>query len=233
MAKAKSNTVPPWTYLGGTSRRYYNPITGQFLSREAYDRSYGSLKKRGFASFKHATASVAPELRKSRPARGRAGASRSRGGSTAFSGLQPLKGRQGRAVSIPFRAYYDAETGEFEDDVWDYQEGYIDAIARIRRNGKIASISMGVRLEGGPMGARDITIIPLTDKYSAPTFEQYLEALLESLQDLGGSDMQPEEEAISMLIHVHFFPEFFVKGPSRKMLRIIKRSTEKRNRKKK
>jgi hypothetical protein len=38
---AGPNAVGPWVPLGGRSRRYFNPTTGQTISRRAYDRLYG------------------------------------------------------------------------------------------------------------------------------------------------------------------------------------------------
>ena len=211
----KPTVIDPWVYLGGTSRRYWNPQTGAFLSREGYEKTYGRLKRLGFASFKKATAAVPLEIRASRPARGRGGVSRLEG-AKAFSGLRPLKGRVSRKVRLPFMASYVEEDEKvFYEEAEGYRDVYEDAIKRIQNNTKIFALGIGATKHTMGMNF-DFVFIPLTATEAAPSFDEMLEALLLRLYD---GDL-----VVSLFIYVRFYDKFVPKGPSRKALRIARKS---------
>lgn len=194
--------VPPWIALGGTARRYRNAETGAQLSREAYDRAFGSLKKRGAKSFKEAAKRTSPELRAARPSKAASYARKPKSGSKAFSGLKPLAGRRTRSVAIPFHAYWDGEVTRFEDDAEPYRGGYDDAVTRIQNNSRIVSLQVFFSILNSTAGvSRLVPANTAVEPGSAETFDETVADILRVVAD------SPRVEVIGMEIRVAFKAE--------------------------
>jgi len=200
----------PYVPLGGTSRRYKNVITGETISREKYDRYFGSLFKRGAKSFHEAAAKEEEEVRLARPAKGR-GSARRRYGASNISGVRPLIGRQSRNVVLPFDVYYDGEGGEDEDDYDDeggrtafyedaenYRGEYNDAVERVRANSAIHSVSLVVEYENPRTGrSGSYTIRRIERKGSLATYDEFLEDL--------ATKAYPGDHFTALAFHLRFY----------------------------
>lgn len=210
MARLGSSSAEyPWVYLGGSSRRYKNVLTGETISREKYDRYYGSLFRRGAKSFHEAAKREEEEVRLSRPARGR-GSSRRRYGSENVSGVRPLLGKQSRNVVLPFDVYYDGETDEedddgeggdrtqFYEDAENYRDDYNDAVQRAHANPAIFAVSLVVTYENPRTGkAGNYTIRRIEEKHSLATYDEFLEDL--------ASKAYPGDHFTALTFHIRFF----------------------------
>lgn len=87
-------------------RRYQNPETGQVISRRQAEKlAGGRLKEKGFTSPEQQASATPPEVRATRPARGR-GAKRPKN----YTNIRPLQGRSSRWIT-------DGSTAESYDGV--------------------------------------------------------------------------------------------------------------------
>lgn len=197
--KGSSQAVWPWVSLGGTSRRYRNVITGDEISRERYDRYYGSLFKRGAKSFKQAAQTTPPELREARPARGR-GSFRSRTERGRIKSIRPLVGRQSRNVVIPFDVYYDEDEGLLYEEAEDYRDEYEEAILAIHANPAVraASIIVTVQPANGP--ERNNTVLRIEQKNSLAGYDEFLDTLAEKAY--------PGDHYTAVTFHLRFHEQF-------------------------
>ena len=202
--------VSPWIALGGTARRYHNPQTGQQLSREAYERAYGSLKKRGAKSFKEAAKRTPSEQRALRPSKAASYARKPKAGSKAFSGLKPLAGRRTRGVQIPFHAYWDGNIQHFLTDAEPYRAGYDDAIVRIQNNKRISALQVFFEIINPTAGvSRRVPANTAVEPTSAETFDETVSDILRIVAD------SPRVEIVSLEIQVSFFAEYLKPAASK------------------
>jgi hypothetical protein len=207
--------VFPWVALGGSSRRYHNPETGETISREKYERLYGSLAKRGAKSFKEAAKRTPPEIRALRPSKAPSYARKAASGPEKFSGLRPLAGRQSRSVQIPFHAFWDGDIAAFATDAEPYRHYYVDAIKRIQSNSKIRSLQVFYSFQNFltyQSGVRPAT--EGWDKYSAPTFDDVVSGIIDKLESRTNIEIDALE------IRVMFFREFLTQPTRRRGLRL-------------
>lgn len=189
--------VYPWVALGGSSRRYLNPNTGETISRERYDALYGSLFRRGEKSFKRATAKVPQELRLSRPARGRGSSARSHG-SDKISGLKPLAGKQSRNVNIEYSVYYTGDQAQLIEDSEEYRGNFDDAVKRVKGNSRIAAVSMIIVYQNQDNGHSGFyTIRRIEDKNTLGSYDEFINDLSERVY--AGDELGP------ITFHCRFF----------------------------
>lgn len=197
--------VAPWIALGGTSRRYHNPLTGETLSREKYERTYGSLAKRGAKSFKEAAKRTAPELRETRPSKSLAYSRRSRQGARTFSGMEPLAGRQTRSVTIPFHGFWIGNVAQFVSDVEPYRTYYDDAVRRIQANKRIRAMQVFAEFQNLRTlahGRFPVNTAEAVQENVVDTFDEIVSKIMERLQN------SPSAEILSLEITVSFFREY-------------------------
>jgi hypothetical protein len=222
-----------WRSLGGSSRRYENLATGQTISREAYDRVYGSLAKRGGLGFK-AAAKLTPEpVRQSRPARGRTVKQERVDEATAkLRTLKPLKGKQSRVIQYKLTSdvVYMGDDGDFRDDWEDNRDLFDEAITEISRNKKLIGVSVGVVAQNEldteykkrSHDADGNAIWTVTKSYAAKypmTFEHFLDRL-EAQATVG-------DEFTDMFFTVVFDDDFVPKAAPKKRKRPSKTEHQK------
>lgn len=182
MAKRQASPENPYLPLGGSSRRYRNAYTGHEISRERYEREFGSLKKRGARSFKQATSRESIEARQARPARGRPGKRTSYGGPEKLRRVDTVIGRISRDVIIPFDTYFNGNVGDYYDEVEAYRHTYDEAIKNIVANRKIVAASIRVNKTHG-IKDWPVTVINTTQKHSLPPFDEFVSILVELLYE--------------------------------------------------
>jgi hypothetical protein len=220
MAK-KPNTIGPWQYLGGTSRRYFNPKTGKFLSREAYDREYGSLKKRGFTSFKRAAKATSVEIREARPSKSVAYRARSRAGGRSFSGLRPLAGKRSRGATVPFSALWYGDPDEFLDSAEDYRSYYDDAIHRIGNNSAIVGVQVFYNFTNQDTGFTGIRPVGYARPKENPlSYDDMLYKMIDEIRESATMEIGPLTIIVS-------FGQAWIKPDFRKALRIMRKKKRK------
>jgi hypothetical protein len=95
----RPNTLPGWRPLGGKSRNYLNEETGEVLSRRQYDKLYGALARAGVASYEAKAKRTPDELRRTRPAPGRAKAGNYQPPPARLRGLRPPRNHLSRRIS--------------------------------------------------------------------------------------------------------------------------------------
>jgi hypothetical protein len=117
--------APGWRRVPGSARNYENIKTGEVLSRRQYEKQFGSLARRGVTSFEQGAKLTPEEVRKSRPARGRASPSIS---IKSISRARPTLDKHART---------------FRDG--DQPESYDEMLAALRRNKGIQAILAGAR----------------------------------------------------------------------------------------
>lgn len=198
--KGSSAAIWPWVYQGGSSRRYRNEITGDTISREKYDRYYGSLFRRGATSFKSAARATPEELRLSRPARGR-GARSVREDYTRLRNIRPLIGRQSRNINLPFEVYYDEDEGSLFEEAEEYRDGYESAVELVHKNPAISAVSLIVTYENTNTGkSGNYTIRRIEDKWSLATYDEFLDDLTQKAY--------PGDLFTRLTFHLRFFDQF-------------------------
>lgn len=201
----------PWVPLGGSSRRYKNVLTGDTISREKYDRYYGSLFKRGATSFHRAAEAEEEETRLSRPARGR-GSARRRYGTQNINDLRPLIGRQSRNIVIPVDIYYDGDGEDDEDEdggdrtafydqAEEYRSEYEDAVSRTQANKAIFSASIIVNYENPRTGkSGSYTILRIEEKHSLSSYDEFIDTI--------ASKAYPGDHFTAIVFHFRFHDQF-------------------------
>lgn len=199
----KRTAVSPWISLGGSSRRYLNPVTGETISRERYEREHGSLKARGAVSFKRATAAVPEDLRRSRPARGRGSQGR-RMGEGAIQGLRPLTGRISRDVDVAFYAFYEGDVSVFMDEAEQYREEFDTAKVYIEANRAFESVNLSVKYENRVRGTSGFYTIIRNEH--VPSFLLYN---YNDVVELIAEKAYPGDEVGPITLHFVFLKQYW------------------------